>query len=130
VVVALLGHNPLGGIAAALATVLINAGTLVYDFAGGARDHRDLKRRFYELLAEVEGPEPDTRAIHRRMILAFAEEPPTHRALNALAHNQAGDLIWGPGKFSRVRVSLLARVTRHVLTWRTAAFAPNQMAED
>ena len=120
--VTLLGEYPVAGLIAAALTVLINAAALVFDYAGGARDHRELKRRYYELLADAEAAEPDTAAIRRRMTLIYADEPPFHRALNAVAHNQAGDLIWGPGKYNRARIGLAHRLTRNLLTWRTSAF--------
>ncbi|WP_288941689.1 hypothetical protein [uncultured Roseovarius sp.] len=91
---------PMFGQMAGAAVAAIGAGQLVWDFGGSARDHGDLRRRFYSLLAEAEsdGDVPD---IYRRMTLIYADEPPVKLRVNKKAHNRAGDTIYGEGEFHR-----------------------------
>lgn len=107
--------------AAAGLTVVIGAAALVYDYAGGARDHRDLKRRFYELLAETDEDDADLRAIARRMALAYADEPPVMYALNAVAHNRAGEALFADD-FARLQIGWFARTLRHLVAFRAQSF--------
>ncbi|MBP2560803.1 hypothetical protein J2857_003572 [Neorhizobium galegae] len=75
------------------ATALIGASQLVFDFAGRARDHQALQRDYYALLAEIE--ECDEPTIDQlsgwkgKMLRITGDEPPTLRALDCKAYNDA-----------------------------------------
>lgn len=77
-----------GAAVAVLATL-----QLVFDFGGSARDHRQLQREYYDLLADIEASvEPDATQCalwYSRMIRIAGEEPPVMRAVDAKAYNDA-----------------------------------------
>ena len=82
------------GQAAGLVVAIIGAAQLVFDFGGAARDHADLRRRFYALLSEA-GPDCDVKVVTAQMTLAFADEPPIVPRVNRKAHNAAGTNMFG-----------------------------------
>lgn len=71
----------------------VGAAQLVFDFGGKARDHQALQRDYYHLLAEVEElPNPSEAEIARwwgQMSRIAGDEPPTLRALDSKAYNDA-----------------------------------------
>lgn len=75
------------------ATVAIGAFQLVFDFGGRARDHQVLQRDYYNLFAEIDAmPEASAEDIARflsAMTRIAAGEPPSLRALDAKAYNDA-----------------------------------------
>ena len=108
-----------------LAAVTLVTGSiqLVYDFSGQARLHEFLQRRFYEILAKIESntsiSEADIHRIRGEITVIYADEPPTLRALDAVAYNAASDSLGGD---YRVRVSWLQSITRQYLAWGQASF--------
>ena len=76
---------------------VIGALQLVFDFGRQARDHQMLQRDYYSLLAEAEAalePTPDQASEWwSRMLRITADEPPTLRALDAKAYNDAIDAM-------------------------------------
>ena len=84
------GYGQLAG----LAVAIIGAAQLVWDFGGGARDHQELRRRFYVLLADVEAG-CDTAEVTAQMTAIFADEPPVKHWTNKRAHNRAGLSCFG-----------------------------------
>lgn len=83
-----------GQIAGALVAT-VSAAQLVWDFSGRARDHQDLKRRYYALLSEAEVPGVDLAGMRGRMTAIYADEPPLRDKSNRRAHNQAGESLFG-----------------------------------
>lgn len=79
-------------------TVLAGLG-LVYDFAVRAKDHEHLAKSFYELLSDILGTahpsEEKLAEWRRRFSKVVSEEPPPLRALSALAHNEALQILDG-----------------------------------
>lgn len=75
------------------AVAVVGAAQLVFDFGGKARDHQSLQKEYYGLLADIEetpDPSADQVAIWRaRMLRIAGDEPPTLRALDAKAYNDA-----------------------------------------
>ncbi|MFG1319854.1 hypothetical protein [Xanthobacter autotrophicus] len=109
--------------AAFIATV---AGTLqlVFDFGGRAKEHAFLQRRFYDVIAEVETcPEPAENQICKwqaDLVRIYADEPPTLRALDAIAYNDAAEALdteW------RVRVNWWQSLWRHFYPFNGTSFA-------
>lgn len=80
-----------------LAVAVIGAMQLVFDFGRQARDHQGLQRDYYRLLADIEASVDDGEAAranwYSRMIQITADEPPTFRALEAKAYNDAADAM-------------------------------------
>lgn len=110
--------------AVALALLLLPAilGALDMAFAFGfrAREHAILARRFLELAAECSAPEADGPAVLAKFYRLCSEEPPTYRAVDALAHNQVCDAL-GRGGLKMV-VPRFARLLRHVLRHSATEF--------
>ncbi|NKW78588.1 hypothetical protein HGD90_04060 [Rhodobacteraceae bacterium R_SAG7] len=103
------------GQAAGIAIAAIGSLQLVWDYAGSARDHRELRKKFYTLLARVECDDRID-VINGDLILLYADEPPLRRRINRLAHNQAGRSIYGDGNFD-VEFSILGKAWRVVRDW-------------
>ncbi|MDP9836649.1 hypothetical protein J2T09_001394 [Neorhizobium huautlense] len=85
---------------AGMTAALIGALQLVFDFSGKARDHQSLQRDYYYLLAEIEEyPNADDERLavwQAKMTRIAGDEPPTLRALDAKAYN---DALSGLGTF-------------------------------
>ena len=64
---------------------------LVFDFNGRARLHEGLQRKYYDLLADIDGVlEPsDDQIVKWQSTLnkIYSDEPPPMRALDAIAYN-------------------------------------------
>jgi len=71
-----------------------SAAQLVYDPSGQARDHRDLRRRFYATLALIEGGE-DPIKVQSKLPEIYADEPPINMRTSKAADAQARRLVWG-----------------------------------
>lgn len=106
----------------AIVTLLAGTLQLVYDFAGQARTHEILQKRFYELLAEIEatenteGREQEWKA---RFLKICADEPPMLRVLDAVAYNEAADALdtdW------RLRITPWQSIVRHFLAFNGTSF--------
>lgn len=78
----------LGGV-----TAVVGAAQLVFDFAGRAREHQSLQRDYYHLLAEIEEcatpTEEQVCKWRGSMVRIAGSEPPTLRALDCKAYNDA-----------------------------------------
>ena len=97
------------------AVAVIGAMQLVFDFGRMARDHQQLQRDYYNLLADIEHAASDDPKLcaewHARMIRITADEPPILRALDAKAYNDALDAT-----------GLYPQDERLVLKWRHLTF--------
>lgn len=64
---------------------------LVFDFSGKSKTHDYLKKRFFEILSEVElCDDSEYKKLNAKMSNLYSEEPlPTMRAVDAIAYNQA-----------------------------------------
>ncbi len=65
---------------------------LVVDPSGGARDHRALRVRYHNVLADYEESTKDAtelRALKGKMQRVFADAPPAYRVVQAIAYNTA-----------------------------------------
>ena len=89
---ALLGLHHSAQVLAFVATVA-GALQLVFNFGERARIHEFLQRRYYELIAEIaETQSPQAPAFAKwegALFRFYAEEPPSMRALDAMAYNAA-----------------------------------------
>lgn len=79
------------------AVAVVGAAQLVFDFGRSARDHQALQRDYYRLLSDIElQVDPSIDQCNKwqsEMIRITADEPPTLRAIDAKAYNDAIDAI-------------------------------------
>lgn len=110
------------------AIALVGALQLVFDYTGRARLHEILQRRYFSLMADVEcaiSPTSDQCARwYAEFTRAAADEPPTMRALDAIADNQATFALLGGDK-PRLKVSRWQSLTRQIFAHNGGAFAPS-----
>ena len=114
------GYFGIPAFASGAAVAVIATLQLVFDFAGSARDHRQLQREYYELLADIEATvDPDAELCARwysRMIRISGEEPPVMRAVDAKAYNDAiSALEWDDDQ--RLYIPLARRLLKNVLSF-------------
>jgi hypothetical protein len=104
---------------------LVGALQLVFDFTGRARLHEILQRRYYSLMADVEYELNPTKQKcanwGAEITRAAADEPPTMRALDAIADNQATAALLG-SKRPRQIVSPWESFTRQLLPHNAGVF--------
>jgi hypothetical protein len=81
----------------AAGAAVIGALQLVFDFNGRARLHEGLQRRYFELIASIEGAagasKEDIAKWRSALGLIYADEPPSMKALDAIAYNKACDSL-------------------------------------
>ena len=72
--------------------------TLIWDPAGMAMRHNNLRRRFYEIYARAEAASSIKKleAIRHKMRLIYADEPPAYNAIKAMAWNTAISATYPP----------------------------------
>lgn len=128
-IVILLGAAAMGDVLGVLGIPQIFAGAgvafagaiqLVFDFAGSAREHQQLQRDYYNLLADIEAvaaPDVDQcTAWYSRMVRIAAEEPPVMRAVDAKAYNDTvGSMEWPDDQ--RLIIPWWQRPFRHLLSF-------------
>jgi hypothetical protein len=89
-----------------------------------ARDHADLARRFYDVLAAVENgcdSEADCRRLRGSLVTLYGDELPPMRAVDAVAYNAAQRSLYGDdGK--RLRVRWWESAFRHLWPFSGADF--------
>ncbi|WP_247996779.1 hypothetical protein [Brucella tritici] len=92
-------------VASALAGVVL----LVVDPAGGARDHRALRSRYHNLLADVEecdGSAEELRSLRAKKERANADSPPSYRGVQAIAFNAAVNATYSEAEASEYRYAV------------------------
>ncbi|SFQ13643.1 hypothetical protein SAMN05421853_10275 [Roseivivax halotolerans] len=103
------------------AVAFIGALQLVLDFGRQARDHQILQRDYYVLLSEIEKladpTEADLAHWRGRMFEITAEEPPTLRAIDAKAYNDALDAVEVYDQGERLVVPFLHRIAGSFLSF-------------
>jgi len=122
------GQNTTASVGLGIAITAIGALQLVFDFAGRARTHELLQRRYYDLLSEIQGGGEPTieQRFHftREMTKIAGEEPPTYRALDAIAYNEALDAMLGPDEaHQKCKLNWWQNATRHFFHHNGASFA-------
>ncbi|MEM8842060.1 MAG: hypothetical protein AAGD47_09820 [Pseudomonadota bacterium] len=116
----LAADSPEIGIFLIVSSALTSAVSLAFDPSGNALEHAYLRRRFYELLSDVEGLNEDEDVdikgeLSARLMLLFGEERPHMHAVNLIAWNEAADAIHGIGVKERIKISRWCRVTKNIL---------------
>lgn len=122
---------PLQKTLASLTTLTAGTIQLVYDFAVQGIKHEHLQRRYYELLSEIDRfaapSEEDMRKWQSKMVSIYGDEPPTMRALDATAYNDAVDSL---GYGNRLKISRSQSVFRHILSYQHASFQFTEEKDD
>lgn len=104
-----------------------SAWDLVIGYARRADMHRNLRRRFTLLQADLTGADQnDDKALisaERRRLQIEAEEPQAYRALDVLCHNELCRALGKPG-CDMQRVPFFLKVTANLLRWNDYRFEP------
>lgn len=111
----------------AVAATVAGVFQLVLDPAAGAREHRIFRGRYHDLLAELDESEPTTHSLRRcraSMHRIAASQPPSYRALHAIAYNLAVNATYPPDQAAsyRFRVSPMQALLSNVLPFKAARF--------
>lgn len=99
---------------------------LVLDLSGRAREHASLRRRFLDLLAEVEAGGIELSKANGVLYRLYAEEPVSYRIVNSLAYNSAAR-AFGHEEKTLLKVSLARRISRHFFP--SPGFDPKTIGE-
>ncbi|NEV01707.1 hypothetical protein [Bradyrhizobium uaiense] len=90
---------------------------LTFDFGSKARTHEFLRRKYQEMLAEIElEPTPEVARWRSKLQTIAGEEPMPMRALDALAYNAALDATYSDPEIrngNRLYVPFCHRLLRH-----------------
>ncbi len=116
-------HNMTSAFLAALAA-LAGAADLVFAPGDKARAHGYLRRRYYELMSEIETEEWSeqlARSINGRLCILYSEEPPQKRALDAISYNAAKESLEGNGE-RLLEIRWYHSLFRHVLPFNGVEF--------
>lgn len=105
----------------------VGALQLVFDFAGHARTHVELQRLYYSVLGQIkEGGDLSVKqrnAIMSEIVRISGEEPPTLRALDAVAYNEATDALYGEDRaHEKLHITGWQSATRHLQPHNGASF--------
>jgi hypothetical protein len=129
-IIIICGASAIGGlfdIPKWLAAISVVAATfqLVGDFAVLARQHAYFQRRCYELLAQLDSIAADApeelEEINEKLTLLYGEEPPTMWALNAIAYNEACEIVGKPD--GRKPVNTAQSVLRNLYPFNEMKFS-------
>lgn len=107
-------------LAAAAAATLFGTIQLVFDPAGGARDHQALQRGYYGLLADIEAvidpSDEQCAGWYSKMVRISGDETPTMRAVDAKAYNDAVDAM-EMDESLRLHIPLWQRPFQHFIAF-------------
>lgn len=108
------------------ATAMIGAIQLVLDFSGRAREHSQLQRDYYSLLATIErviDPTPEHIAEWRsEMIRISGNEGPIFKAVDAKAYNDALDACDTYPHEERLRINPVVSLLSGLMTFEGLRF--------
>lgn len=108
------------------AVAAVGAAQLVFDFGGRARDHQTLQREYYNLLSEIESctdmSDEQIAAWYGKIAKIMGDEPPTFRAVDAKAYNDALDATGGHDRSKRLFIPLSQKVFGGVFTFDGARY--------
>lgn len=96
--------------------------TLVWDPAGMALRHYDLRRRFYEIYARAETAKnlQELISIRHEMRLIYSDEPPGYNVVKAIAWNATVDSIYEneEAKKHKIRITKMQRILANFWPYR------------
>jgi hypothetical protein len=94
---------------------------LVFDVSGKARSHASLRRRVYDIMAQMEDPNRTLDPLREQLVRVYADEPPTMHAANIVAFNGAMDFLHRPREF-QYKLKLRHRIFRNVWSFASTDF--------
>ena len=94
---------------------------LVYDFAGNAAKHHELRGKFLQIMAKAEAPDADVGDLSRSMVAIYSDEPEIYHAVNFMAYNAAQAAFDRPDK-EPVKVGWIRALLRHWMTFSPSDF--------
>lgn len=94
---------------------------LVFDVSGKARLHASLRRRIYDLLAQLEDKTRTVEQLREQAVRVYADEPPCMYAANIIAFNGAMDFMNRPPAF-QYKVEWYHRWFRNVWSFAGTKF--------
>lgn len=111
------------------AITLVGSLQLVFDYAGRARAHELLQRRYYDLMARIEDRvDPDAKfraSIMSDIAKISGEEPPNYRIVDAIAFNNANEALYGDERAAhKLRISFMQYLTQHIWQHHSAILKP------
>lgn len=114
---------PIKGASPILAGVITLAGLLdlVFDVSGKARLHASLRRRVYDVMAQVEDETRSLSQLQEQAVRIYADEPPCMHAVNAVAYNAAMAAFGRPEQY-QLKLEWYHRVFRHVWSFGSTDF--------
>lgn len=94
---------------------------LVFDISGKARLHASLRRRVYDILAQVEDPARSIESLREQAVRVYADEPPCMHAANIIAFNGAMTALHRPHSY-QYKIEWYHRWFRHVWPFASTEF--------
>lgn len=121
----LLPHNSSGPLwlknMFAASAALIGALDLTFDLSNRARTHSMMKRRYFELLADLREDQKTSKQVKVCLERYSAEEEPPYRVLLLICWNKAQKEVYGT-EAKQFRISRLYRSLKNLLRMPTADF--------
>jgi hypothetical protein len=94
---------------------------LVFDVSGKARLHASLRRRVYDILAQLGDPNRKLDPLREQLVRVYADEPPTMHAANMVAFNGAMEFLHRPREFQYV-LKFRHRIFRNIWSFASTEF--------
>ncbi|MFA6021352.1 MAG: hypothetical protein WC722_13895 [Rhodospirillales bacterium] len=94
---------------------------LAFDLTNRARNHALMKRRYYELLADLKEGKKSKEEAESLLPRYYADEEPSYRALLMLAWNEAQEMIYGDEKRTYI-IPPRNRFWKHVFRYEGVSF--------
>lgn len=117
--------NPSMAVGLAVLAAVSSGVSLAFDPAGRAREHSYLRRRFYELLGDIDRAPEDfdhLAQLSARLYTLYGEERPHLSALNAIAWNETADALYGLDQRPRLEIRWHHSLFRNVLPFSSTRF--------
>lgn len=102
-------------------TTLAGLLDLVFDISGKARLHASLRRRIYDILAQLEDTSRSLENLREQAVRIYADEPPCMHAVNIIAFNGAMEFLHRPKKY-QYKIEWYQRFFRHVWSFASTDF--------
>jgi hypothetical protein len=94
---------------------------LVFDVSGKARLHASLRRRIYDIMAQMEDSSRPLETLREQAVRVYADEPPAMHAANYVAFNGAMEFLNRPREF-QYKLKWYHRAFRNVCAFASTDF--------
>lgn len=105
-----------------VATALIGAADLTFNFTGRARVHAHMRREYFRIAAQIEHRNYTRPQADAKLMELAAEEEPIYMAAHALAANWATKAVYGDARPLPCHVGRWPRLFRHWFRMTEADF--------